>query len=87
MEDAGCCQYGGDISTAQHLLDHMRQEYIEIVDEIAGECAFKFYDEVRRVVEQSKATAAARKPDTMTIISNHSPGQVKQACWRHPLPK
>jgi len=36
MEDAGRCRYGGgEISTAQHLLDHMRQEYIEIVDEIA----------------------------------------------------
>jgi hypothetical protein len=27
---------------------------------------------VRRVVEQSKATAAARKPDTMTIIDSDS---------------
>ena len=51
----------------------MREEYIEIVDEIAGESALEnqFYDEVRRVIEQTKNPAAARKPD-MTIWDSDS---------------
>jgi hypothetical protein len=36
MEDAAQQRYGGNTSTAQHVLAHMRQEYIEIVDEIAS---------------------------------------------------
>jgi hypothetical protein len=60
----------------------MREEYIKIldeiagVDEIAGECAFenRFYDEVRALIEK-KATAAASKPDVMIIDSDseHDP--------------
>ena len=39
----------------------MQEEFIEIVDEIAGECVTnkKFYDEVRTVVNKTNAPAAA----------------------------
>ena len=64
----------GKLSSANELFALMQEEYIEIVDEIAGECAFEFYEEVRRrVVEQKEPTnayAAASKPDVMIVDSD-----------------
>jgi hypothetical protein len=57
------------LSSSNELFPLMREEFIEIVDEIAGEFPFRFYDEVRRVLDERNAPAAASKPD-MTIINS-----------------
>ena len=51
----------------------MQEEYIEIVNAIAGECAFEnpFYDEVRALIDEKKDSAAASKPDKkMAAVDN-----------------
>ena len=47
----------------------MREEFVEIVNEIAGECVThkRHYDEVKAHLEQNNAPAAAREPDEMII--------------------
>jgi hypothetical protein len=50
----------------------MQEEFVEIVDEIAGECVThkRHYDEVKTHLEQNNAPAAAREPDEMIIHSD-----------------
>jgi hypothetical protein len=72
MKDASNTRHD-KFSSSNKLFPLMQEEYIEIVDEITGESALEnqFYDDVRRVIEQTKAPAAARKPD-MTIRDSDS---------------
>jgi hypothetical protein len=50
----------------------MQEEFIEIIDEIAGECVTqkRFYDEVTTVLQQRNAPAAASKPEVTNIESD-----------------
>jgi len=59
----------GSFSTADELFRLMQEEFIEIVDEIAGECVTnkRQYDEVKMHLEQNNSPAAARVADEMII--------------------
>jgi hypothetical protein len=85
MKDAGQRRYGAEFSRAQHVLDHMRQEYMEIVDEIATQTVTdeKLFLQVKEMLKHEHEPA--RMPPVDTDSSDSEPYSKEEKIDGNPL--
>ena len=85
MKDAGQRRYGAEFSRAQHVLDHMQQEYMEIIDEIATQTVTdeKLFLQVKEMLKHEHEPA--RMPPVDTDGSDSEPYSKEEKIDGNPL--